>query len=124
MSQQIAVRPKLGCMRCVLLHDIVYFLLAAGVRINTDAAKRFVRNALWEAEQEAEQQQQQQQKGSGEGSSGKEGKKDNPNTGESNSSGDGGGIEEAGSGYSGGKKRKLDTEDTPNSDSTKRTRLE
>ena len=96
-------------------------LPAVGVRINTDAAKRFVRNALWEAEQEAEQQQQ---KGPTEGSSGKEMKKVNPDTGESNSSGDGGGIEEATSSFGGGKKRRLDAKDTPNSDSTKRTRLE
>ena len=105
---------------------IVCFVLAAGARINTDAAKRFIRSALWEAEQEAgEQQQPEQNKGPPEeGSSEKERRKDKQ-VDIGDSSGDGG-IEEAGSSYSGGKKRKLGAEDAPSSesDSTKRTHLE
>ena len=106
--------------RCskLLLLSVFSIILAAGVRINTDAAKRFVRNALWEAEQEAGDQQQQKKKeeGLGESSGGSERKETNPNS----SSGDGGALDEADSSYSGGKKRKMDAEDTP----TKRTCLE
>ena len=118
----------------------IYSILVAGGVVNTDATKRFIRNALWEAEKEKKTEKKGEEEEEGEGawegsSSGKEGKADNPDTGESTSvgggdgggdgDGDGGGAtEETDSSYTGGKKRKLDMEDTPSSDSTKRTRLE
>lgn len=79
-------RDILGCL----------LFLIAGVRLNTDAAKRFVRNALWEAEE--------QQGGAGE-DCGKDRTTDDPDNSQA----------------SGSRKRKLD--ETSNSGSVKRTRV-
>lgn len=84
-------------------HFYLSCLVLVGPRLNTAAAKRFVRNALWEAEE--------QERGQGETSQLQTSEKEQPSEKPDDSDTKGG-----------SRKRKLDVEETC-SDDTKRTRL-
>ena len=82
-----------------------FFTLAAAPRLNTAAAKRFVRSALWEAE-EQQGEGEEAPRGAGRGQATED-------------------VDTCSGSYSGAggcRKRKLDNEE-PNSNTAKRTRL-